>query len=390
MSDAEAVSATRRVEDTLAELRALFPLRSLDADGVVLFRCYESLARMQVGEIKWRAQIPMRLRQQDSLTPVPAQLPAGYYAHLVASITTKALTAEEVRVLGERELSRIHQDIRALMATLGERESLKSFFDFLRSDERFFYPDTTEGREDYLADVRRTLTAMQARLDEVVMGAPNVPLIIRGTSEPDALTMYAGGEILIPLADMRTAPKYLLQAIAYHEGVPGHHLQFAIQRGKVGAPMSLAAQNCQTSGYGEGWAFYAERLPYELGMYTDPYSNAGRLGMEAWRAARAIVDVRVNVDGWSDEQAVAFLLDNTPLPEPMARGEVRRFRRTPSRATAYLIGELAIEQQRERAAAALGPRFDVRLFHEQVLRHGPMPLAAIEDLVERWIQSAAR
>jgi len=322
-------------------------------------------------------------------------LPVGYYEYLLASVTTTDLTASQVRSLGERELARIHQELRVVMTALGHTGSIERFFDFLRTDDRFFYPDTSEGREAYLADTRRILAEMQARLDEIIVDPPNAPLDIRrlgGTSEAEALPMYSpNGAYLVPLADMRAAPKFLLQAIAYHEGVPGHHLQFSVQRARRdGERSSLASGNCQSTGYTEGWGFYAERLPYELGLYTDSSANAGRLGLEAWRAARAVVDVRLNVEGWSDEQALAFLLDNTPLPEALARIEVRRFRAMPAHATGYLVGKLAIQRQRERAAAALGSKFDIRVFHDQVLRHGPMPLAAIEDLVERWIESAAR
>ena len=394
LNDADAAAATRRIEDRLSELRTRFPLQSLDADGVVLFRCYENLARLQVGEIAWREQVAPFFRTVLPSAVAPTQLPVGYYEHLVASSTTAALTAGEVRALGERELARIHQDLRGVMAALGQSGSMRHFFDYLRTDDRFFYPGTDEGREAYLSDTRRIVAEMQSRLDELVIDPPNAPLDVRrlgGTSESEALPMYVrGGTYLIPMADMHAVPRYLLQGIAYHEGLPGHHLQFSIQRGAPGGKGSLAADHCQSSGYTEGWGFYAERLPYELGLYADSYANAGRLGLEAWRAARAIVDVRVNVDGWSDERALAFLMDNTPLPEALARIDVGRFRVSPGLTTAYLIGKLAIERQRARAAAALGPKFDIRVFHDQVLRHGPMPLAAIEDLVERWIQSASR
>ena len=395
-SDDDAARATQQIEQELAELRAGFPPASLDVEGLVMFRRYERMAEIGLGDIKWRVQFEQHFRQaaQDTATPATVRLPADYYHHLIASVTTTNLTSQEVRTIGERELARIHGEVRSVMQALGRTESLERFFEFLRTDDRFFYPDTDDGREAYLAETRRVLAEIRSRLDEVIVDPPDVPLeVVRNSSgqEAEALPMYmAGKAYLVPLADMRASPKYLLQTIAYHEGAPGHHLQFTVHQARRpdARRSSFLTDQSANPAYAEGWGFYAERLAYELGLYTDPYANAGRLGMEAWRAARLVVDVGLNVDGWSEAQGIAFLLANTPLPEALARIEVRRFRNSPGHATAYMIGKLAIERQRARATAALGARFDLRAFHDQVLRYGPMPLTALEEVIDRWMASS--
>lgn len=335
-------------------------------------------------------------------------LPEGraYYDFLVAANTDGAMTAAEAHDIGRRELARIHGEMRAAMAETGFAGTLEEFFAFLRTDDRFYFPDTDEGRAAYIAEARRVIDAMAPRMDEILEDAPQGALdIIRPpaaleAASPSGMYMPRGasftgganrprdnGAYVLNLSDMRAAPKYLLQAMTYHEGLPGHHLQNLL---RAAAPRGSAFSAPQaTLAHTEGWGLYAERLPFELGLYTDPYSNIGRLGMEAWRAARLVVDTGLHAEGWTRAEVAAFLLANTPLTEGQARNEAERYAGSPGQATAYTIGLLKVLELRERARAALGQEFDLREFHGEILGHGQVSLSVLEELVDRWIAEQA-
>jgi uncharacterized protein (DUF885 family) len=334
------------------------------------------------------------------------------YDGMIAAQTSTALTAGEARAIGERELARIHAEMVVAAPEGGFEGSAAALFDYMRTDDQFYYPNTDEGRAAYLAEARRVIDAMKARLGEVVPAPPDAPLEVRRyppEQERQAIAgMYqAGGRpiagdaaeatsaaYVVALADMSAAPKYFLQPLAHHEGLPGHHLQFMLEDRRaaraaaatgVSAQALVFAQPRSFGAHAEGWALYAEELPRELGLYTDSWSVVGQLGMEAWRAARLVVDVGIHAEGWSRDEAIAFLLANTPLTETQARIEVDRYARLPGQATSYMIGKLAIEDARERAEAALGEDFDLRAFHDQVLGHGGLPLPVLDEVIDRWI-----
>jgi uncharacterized protein (DUF885 family) len=188
---------------------------------------------------------------------------------------------------------------------------------------------------------------------------------------------------------MTAMPKAELEVIAYHEGLPGHHMQIAIQQELNDIPM-FRRQTGFTA-YAEGWGLYAEWLAREMpGTYQDPYSRFGRLGSEIWRAIRLVLDTGLHSKGWSEEQAVQYFLANSATTEPQARSEVRRYIVLPGQATAYKIGMLEIQDLRRRAETALGSRFDIRAFHDTILGGGAMPLTMLEKRVDRWIESAKR
>ena len=179
-------------------------------------------------------------------------------------------------------------------------------------------------------------------------------------------------------------PKYQLEVTAYHEGLPGHHLQVSIARERTGMPKFRTQY-----GYGafaEGWGLYSESLAKEMGFYADPYSDFGRLGADAWRSIRLVVDTGLHAKGWSEEQAVKYFLENSPLAEGAIRSEVRRYLLMPGQATSYKIGALTIQKTRDEARRALGPAFDYRAFHDIVLGGGSVPLPVLEARVHQWVE----
>ena len=316
---------------------------------------------------------------------------AGYYKALLASYTTTDLSADQIHDLGLREVDRIHGEMRAIMAQVGFTGTLQEFFAFTRDDPRFYH--TT--REDYLADAQRYMAAMEAKLPDYFQTLPKDPLVIKPVEAfreksagkafyqspaPDGSrpgTYYVN---LYTLADMS---KNELEALAYHEGVPGHHLQRSIQTGLGNVPPFRRFGG--VTAYSEGWGLYSEELGKDMGFYTDPYSDFGRLGMELWRAARLVVDTGIHHKRWSREEAIHYLAANTPNPEGDIRKAIERYVVYPGQATAYTIGKLKIMELRDRARAELGESFDIRAFHEVILASGPVPLDVMEENVDAWI-----
>jgi len=194
------------------------------------------------------------------------------------------------------------------------------------------------------------------------------------------------GVYYVHLIDMNAMPKPELESIAYHEGIPGHHLQISIAQELKGLP-TFRTQAGYTA-YVEGWGLYAERLAKEMGRYEDPYSDFGRLGGEIWRAIRLVVDTGLHAKGWTEEQAVAYFMANSPAAEGAIRSEIRRYIVLPGQATSYKIGMLKILELRSRAQAALGPRYDIRRFHDTVLGGGALPLSILERRVDDWIAAS--
>jgi len=180
-------------------------------------------------------------------------------------------------------------------------------------------------------------------------------------------------------------PKSQLEDVAYHEGVPGHHLQISIAQERTGLPRFRTQYFY--GAYAEGWGLYAESLSKEMGFFTDPYSDFGRVSGELWRALRLVVDTGLHAKGWQEEQAVQYFLANSPLAEGAIRSEVRRYLVRPGQATTYKIGMLTIQRLRDGARTALGPAFDYRAFHDVVLGGGAVPLPVLEANVRRWIQT---
>jgi uncharacterized protein (DUF885 family) len=341
------------------------------------------------------------MRRQQTIAPTDDgiwRLPdgAGYYEALLANYTTTDLTADEIHQIGLEQVERIQGEMRAIMEQVGFEGDLQDFFEFTRTDDRFYY-DT---REAYLADAQAKIDAMEARLPEYFGVLPTDPMIIKPVEafrEQSAGKAFyqrpapdgsRPGTYYVNLYNLKDMSKNELEALAYHEALPGHHLQLSIQT-QLGDLPAFRRFGGVTA-YSEGWGLYSEELPKEMGFYTDPYSDFGRLGMELWRAARLVVDTGLHHKRWSRERAIDYLKENTPNPEGDIVKAIERYIVYPGQATAYMIGKLKIMELREDARAQLGDDFDIRGFHDAILTSGPVPLSILEENVEAWVEETRR
>lgn len=336
------------------------------------------------------------MKRQQAIAPTQDgvwRLPDGkaYYEALLANYTTTDMTAAQIHDLGLSEVARIHGEMQAIMKKVGFKGTLQQFFAHLRTSPQYFY--TT--REAYLADVDAKVKAMEARLPAFFNTLPKAHLQVKAVEafreKSAGKAFYSSpspdgsrpGIYYVNLFDLRDMSKTELEALAYHEGVPGHHLQRAVQTELTGLPPFRRFGGF--TAYTEGWGLYTEELGKDMGFYTDPYSDFGRLGMELWRACRLVVDTGIHDKRWSREQAIKYLKDNTPNPDGDIEKAIERYIVYPGQATAYLIGKLKIMELRSRAQAALGDKFDFRTFHDVVLESGPVPLDVLERRVDVWI-----
>ncbi len=329
------------------------------------------------------------------------RLPDGeaYYAARLANMTTTDMTATEIHDLGLSEMARIHTEMEAIKTKVGFDGTLQDFFDYMRTAPEFYKPETAEGKAEYLAEATAMIDTMRERLPEMFNTFPKADLIVKAV-EPFREKGAGKAFYQRPAADgsrpgtyyanlylMSAMPTYQMEALAYHEGIPGHHMQLAIAQELEGIPEFR--KNGRVTAYTEGWGLYSEFLPKELGFYEDPYSDFGRLAMELWRAARLVVDTGLHDKKWTREQATQYLIDNTPNPESDCIKAIDRYIVMPGQATAYKIGMLKILELRERAKAALGDDFTLGAYHDVVLRDGPVPLAILEEKVDTWIAEKA-
>lgn len=317
---------------------------------------------------------------------------ADYYTERLRYYTTTDLTPEQVHQTGLEQVERIHGEMRGIMAQVGFEGTLQEFFTHLRTSDEFFYPT----REAYLADANATIAAMQERLPEFFGQLPQADIVVRpveafreqsaGKAFYNAPTPDGSrpGTYYVNLYNLRDMSRTELEALAYHEGVPGHHLQRALQ--VEGGSIPPFRRFGGFTAYTEGWGLYSEELGKDMGGYTDPYSDFGRLGMELWRACRLVVDTGIHHQRWSREEAIAYLQENTPNPEGDISRAIERYIVYPGQATAYMIGKLKIMELRQRAMDTLGEDFDFRGFHDAVLAPGPVPLDILETQVNAWIE----
>jgi uncharacterized protein (DUF885 family) len=336
------------------------------------------------------------MERQQAIAPTDDgvwRFPEGdkYYAALLASYTTTDLTADEIHAIGLREVDRIHGEMRGIMAKVGFTGTLQEFFAYTRDDARFFHT----AREDYIADAKQYLAAMEAKLPEFFATLPTDPLEIRAV---EAFREQSAGKAFyqrpapdgsrpgiyyVNLYNLRDMSKNELEALAYHEGLPGHHLQLSVQTQLGNLPAFRRFGG--VTAYSEGWGLYTEELGKDMGFYTDPFSDFGRLGMELWRAARLVVDTGIHHKRWSREEAMQYLADNTPNPAGDIEKAIERYVVYPGQATAYMIGKLKIMELRAMAQAELGDDFDIRAFHDVILTSGPVPLSIMEENVGSWV-----
>lgn len=327
------------------------------------------------------------------------KLPSGdtYYQARLKHYTTTDLTADEIHDIGLTEVARIQDEMREIMKDVEFDGTLKDFYDFLRTDSQFVFPNTDAGRGEYIAEATKIIDDMKGRLDSLFITKPKADMIVKRVEAFREETAFGAfydqpsvdgsrpGTYYINLKNVAEQPKYLAQALAYHEGIPGHHMQIAIGMELEGLPKFRTLGG--HTAYVEGWALYAESVPKELGLYTDPYSDFGRLSMEIFRAARLVVDTGIHSKKWTREQAVQYYLDNIPNPEGDVRAEIDRYIVWPGQATAYKIGMLKIMELRKGAKEKLGDNFDAREFHDVILANGSVPLSMLEELINNWVET---
>lgn len=321
----------------------------------------------------------------------------NYYNTQLELQTTTNLTADEIHNIGLKEVERIHGEMEKIKEQVGFKGTLLEFFNFMRTSPQFQLGDNDAGRAQYIKMSEDYLAGMEAKLPEYFGILPKAKLVVKRVEafreEPGGAQHYFPGTpdgerpgvFYAHLSDMKAMPTYTLEAIAYHEGNPGHHMQISIAQELTGIP-KFRTQYFYTA-YAEGWGLYSEALAKDMGFYKDPYSDFGRLGAEIWRAIRLVVDTGIHSKGWTEEQAVKYFLDNGPTPEGAVRSEVQRYIVWPGQATCYKIGMLKIQELRALAQKELGDKFTYAGFHDTVLGGGALPLQVLEAKVKRWIET---
>jgi uncharacterized protein (DUF885 family) len=322
----------------------------------------------------------------------------AYYEARLREHTTTALTADEIHAIGLSEVARLRGEMVALKEQVGFDGDLEAFFKFIETDPRFVFPNTDEGRQAYIDAATQAIERIKKELPNFFGVLPKADLVVKRVEafrEQDGPAQHyfpstpdgsRPGVYYAHLSDMNAMPKPVLEVIAYHEGLPGHHMQIAIAQELTGVPTFRT--QADATAYSEGWGLYSETLAKEMpGTYADPYSEFGRLSTEIWRAIRLVVDTGLHAKGWTEAQAVTYFDENSAVPITAIRSEVQRYLVNPGQATAYKIGQIRIQELRRKAEAALGERFDIRAFHDTVLGSGAIPLNLLERRVDQWIAS---
>jgi uncharacterized protein (DUF885 family) len=323
---------------------------------------------------------------------------AEFYESALHRTTTTNMSAKEIHETGLKEMTRIRDQMNRIREKIGFKGDLQAFFKFMREDQQFRLPNNEEGRAKYLAMATGIIETMKKRLDELFVTKPKADIVVKAVEKfreksagkafyqqpaPDGTRP---GMFYVNLRNMQDNPTYELEALAHHEGIPGHHMQIAIAQELNGLPKFRKFSHAYTA-YTEGWGLYSELTPKEIGLYADPYSDFGRLSLELWRAGRLVVDTGIHSKRWTREEAIDYLVKNTPNTEADCTDSINRYIVMPGQATAYKIGMLKILELREKARNSLGAKFDTRQFHEVVLGNGSVPLDVLEELVDRWIKS---
>ena len=320
-------------------------------------------------------------------------LPNGlkWYDYMIRHYTTTSLTPDKIHEIGLIEVKRIREEMEAIKEEVGFNEGLIDFFKFLRTDSRFYYETADEllaGYRDICKRADPELIKLFRKLPRQPYGVVPIPSYIEKSVttayyQPGSNEAGRAGFFFANTYDLTSRPKWEMEALALHEAVPGHHLQLAIADEIEGLPEFR--KYGRYTGYVEGWGLYSESLGEEMGFYTDPYSKFGQLTYEMWRAIRLVVDTGLHAKGWSRNQAIDFFKANAGKAEHDIVVEVDRYIVWPGQALAYKLGELKIKQLRTRASSKLKDEFDIRLFHDEILWNGALPLSILEKRIENWI-----
>lgn len=322
---------------------------------------------------------------------------SAYYQHRLEKMTTTKMNAEQIHNLGLANVKRIHDEMRAIAKKVKFKGDLKAFFKFMNS-KKFLLPQSKSGRAKYLKIAKKYISDMEKNLDKIFITKPKAPIIVKAVEafreKSAGMAFYQNatpdgsrpGTYYVNLYNMKALPKWEAEALAYHEGIPGHHMQISIAQELQKVPKFR--RYAHFTSYIEGWGLYSEKLPKEWGFYRDPYSDFGRLSMELTRACRLVVDTGLHSKKWTREQAIKYLDDHLPGDHMDNVRQINRYIVMPGQATAYMIGMLKILELREKARKSLGSKFDIRKFHDVILTSGPVPLDTLESLVDDYIKGA--
>lgn len=319
------------------------------------------------------------------------------YEQLLKFFTTTNYTADEIHAKGLAEVDRIQNEIMTILAAEGYdvSQGFSVAIEALAADPKFYYEDSDAGRAQILVDYQHILDEVNAGLGdafrirpEAGMEVVRIPEFKEKTApgayyQQPAIDGSRPGRFYANLYDIKATPKYGMRTLAYHEGIPGHHFQIAVAMELEGMP--LIRKMAPFTAYIEGWALYSERLAWELGFQKDPFDNIGRLQAELFRAVRLVVDTGIHHSRWTREQAIDYMKKNTGMSDRDVTAEIERYIVMPGQATAYKVGMMKILELREKAKLALGDKFDLRDFHDVVLKNGAVPLDILETLVDRYI-----
>lgn len=324
---------------------------------------------------------------------------AAFYDQCIASHTTLKMGANEIHELGLAEVARLSAEMETVKKRLGFKGPLKAFYQDLRTNPRYLYPNDDEGRAAYLARglelQRKAYAALPAAFGTLPKAQVEVKRMEPFMESGQTIAFYNQGApdgsrpgyVVYNLASMATLPKWQMAALAFHEGIPGHHMQISIAQETKAIP-DFRKYSFFTA-YIEGWALYTELLSKEMGLYVDDLDEVGRITMELWRACRLVVDTGIHAKGWSRNRSVGYFLANTALTRDNVVREIDRYFVWPGQACAYQIGKNKILDLREQAKAKLGPRFDLRKYHDTVLENGGVPLPVLETIVADWVRASA-
>jgi len=327
-------------------------------------------------------------------------LPDGkdFYSNRVQNWTTVVRPVDEIHQLGLAEVARIRAEMQQVMLEVGYDGDLAGFFEYVRNSPENYYENTDEGRAEYIREATALIDGIYDIADNYFNVLPKAPLEVRRVEpwrEAGASTAFYNrpspdgsrpGIYYINQQNMNAVQKHIMNSLAYHEGAPGHHFQIAIQQELQGIPQFRLYGGY--SAYSEGWALYSERLAYEAGLYEGmPMRNFGRLAEEMKRAVRLVVDSGMHTRQWPLEQSIGYMTANTPMAPADIERQIKRYYVLPGQALSYKIGMLTILELRQRAKEQLGSNFDIREFHDAVLKNGPMPMAVLEEVIEDYIKS---
>jgi uncharacterized protein (DUF885 family) len=321
---------------------------------------------------------------------------AAYYAQRARRFTTTSMTPDEIHALGLSEVARIRGEMATIIESTGFDGDFKAFQEFLRTDPQFYAttPQELMEKNSFVAKkIDGELPKLFTRLPRMPYTLKEIPAdIAEGTTtayyERPAGDGSRAGVYRVNTSKLDTRPLFEIEALTLHEAVPGHHFQIALSQE---LDMPDFRKFGGVTAFVEGWGLYAESLGLDVGFYEDPYSNFGRLSYEMWRACRLVVDTGMHAKGWSRQQAIDYMKDNTALSEHNITAEVDRYIAWPGQALAYKIGQLKFREMREKAAAELGSDFDLRKFHDAVLENGAVPLNVLEAyILEEWLPAQKR